>query len=95
MATKGEKRAARAIGAELRRLRKARGWSLRDLARETELDFGYVGKIERGADSTIETYRKLADALGLTLSALFAIVDGRIVRAPRRSRVEDSPHHPK
>jgi transcriptional regulator with XRE-family HTH domain len=70
-----EAEAARLIGAEIRRLREARGLTLRQVADATDLDFGYIGKIERGENATVETYRKIAGELGATLSALFAIVD--------------------
>lgn len=65
---------AKVVGAEIKRLRVARGLSLRKLAAATNLDFGYVGKIERGQGAATQTYRVLAAALGATLSALFAVV---------------------
>ena len=37
------------FGACVRRLRTARGWSLRELARSTPVDPGYLCRIERGA----------------------------------------------
>ena len=57
----------------LRRLRLERGWSLRDLARESGLGFGAVGMIERGDSMwpTAYTVGQLARALGVSMDALF------------------------
>jgi transcriptional regulator with XRE-family HTH domain len=66
-----------AVGREIRRRRAAKKWSLRRLADEAGLDFGYVGKIERGetTNASIESYVAIARALGTTVSALFSAAD--------------------
>lgn len=76
-------RAAELVGAEVKRLRTAREWSLRKLAEAAGLDFGYVGKIERGESASLDTYQRIAQALGISLSALFAALNPR-TRGARR-----------
>jgi transcriptional regulator with XRE-family HTH domain len=78
--TDSDKTAA-AVGAEIRRLRLANGWGLRSLAGGSGVEFGRLGKIERGESAGVETYRRIAAALGVSMSALFAVVEAR----PRRS----------
>jgi transcriptional regulator with XRE-family HTH domain len=75
-----DERVTGAIGAEIRRLRKARGWGLRRLAAEADVEFGRVGKIERGDGAGVDTYRRLAEALGVSLAALFSVLDHRRAR---------------
>lgn len=58
-------------GERIRVAREAKEWGLRDLAREADLDYGFVGKIERGAPASVPVYERLADALGVPLAALF------------------------
>ena len=72
------------LGAEIRRLREEKGWTLRELASKVGLDFGYIGKIERGENARVETYRSIAAALGISLSTLTTVADGGRRAAPRR-----------
>ena len=67
MSPRNDEKTAKDLGAEIRKRRVARGWTLRQLAAEAELDFGYVGKIERGEVAPVETYFRLVHALGLRL----------------------------
>lgn len=84
--------------------REGKGWNLRRLGEAAALDFGYVGKIERGeSPATTETLALVCGALGITLASLFEGVPmPRIVRpdaarrkSTRRGRntrpVADSP----
>jgi transcriptional regulator with XRE-family HTH domain len=63
--------AAERAGDRIRKAREGRGWKLRELADATGLDFGFVGKVERGALASVPVYERLAEAVGLTLDALF------------------------
>lgn len=60
------------IGEQLRYYRKKNGISQETLALIAEINPAYVGQIERGLKSpTINTLKKLADALGVSLAMLF------------------------
>ncbi len=60
------------IGAGLRRLRRARGLSLVDLAARTNLSIGFLSQIERGLSSpTLRVLVGMADAFGVGLADLF------------------------
>jgi transcriptional regulator with XRE-family HTH domain len=56
----------------LAKLRKQKGWSQEKLAREANISYNTLIKIERGGikNPRIETVIKLADALGVTLDKL-------------------------
>lgn len=57
-----------------RAIRAARGWSLREAARRSEMDPGHLSKVERGqAGVSLDQLKRLADVFGLTeLSKLLA-----------------------
>jgi transcriptional regulator with XRE-family HTH domain len=60
------------LGANLRRLRKAKGLSQEKFALEHGLDRTYVSGIERGArNPTIVVVQRLADALDVSVADLF------------------------
>lgn len=60
------------IGEQIRYYRRKIGISQETLALIAELNPAYVGQIERGIKSpTINTLKKLADALGVSLATLF------------------------
>jgi len=55
----------------LRRVRKAKGWSQEELADRAGVDRTYVSGIERGVrNPTISNVKKLADALEVTVGTL-------------------------
>ena len=59
------------LGAQLRKLRKQRGYSQESLAASVDLHRTYVGQIERGETSaSVDNLKKLADALNLKLTDL-------------------------
>ncbi len=61
------------FGSLVRELRAQRGLSQEEFALLCDLHRTYVGSIERGEKTvTIETAQKLADALGVPLSEMFA-----------------------
>lgn len=58
----------REFGAQVRRLREARGWSQEQLAEHATLNRSYVGEIERGAAiASLVTVEKLARALRVSI----------------------------
>ena len=61
------------LGQNLRRLRRAKGWSQEAYADEAGIHRTYVSDIERGArNPTIAIVEKLAAPLGVTVSDLLA-----------------------
>jgi transcriptional regulator with XRE-family HTH domain len=61
----------RIIGANIRRLREERGLSQEELGFRAEMDFGYLGKIERGKrNPSVLKLVKIADALEVELPSL-------------------------
>ena len=56
------------IGDNLRRIRKARGWSQERLSDKAVLDQDYVGRVERGqVNVSIDTLARLGKALGVEI----------------------------
>ena len=76
------------LSATLRALRKARGMTLGDLARTVSLSKSALSQIESGKiDPSLDTLRRLAEALKITLASLFETrtsVDNRVVRRNQR-----------
>jgi XRE family transcriptional regulator, regulator of sulfur utilization len=63
----------REFGAAIRRIRLRQNVSQERLAGEAELDRSYVGAVERGErNPSLKVIKKLADALGVSLSTLFS-----------------------
>jgi transcriptional regulator with XRE-family HTH domain len=90
-----------ALGRVIRDARRARGLTLKQLAALADLDWSQLSKVERGDSGVSDaTKERIARELGFTLPALYAAALARtpavkgVVRAPRRSRVEDSDKHP-
>jgi len=64
------------IGAQLAKLRKAKGYTQEHLASILELHPDYIGKIERGERSpSVKTLLLILDKLGFRYSKFFAIVE--------------------
>jgi transcriptional regulator with XRE-family HTH domain len=60
------------FGEQVRRLRKARGWSQEELGARTERHWTYIGGIERGErNPTLRVIADLAKAFGLPMRDLF------------------------
>lgn len=64
------------FGQALRRLRQARGLSLRGLARRTHFDFGYLGQVERGERSGSAALARICDEVLNADGALRAAFEG-------------------
>jgi transcriptional regulator with XRE-family HTH domain len=63
--------------ANLKRLREDREWSQERVAFESDLNMGYVSKIERGERNPgVRTVSKLARGLAVSAGALFEGIDG-------------------
>lgn len=72
---------AAALGAQVREARLRRRWTTERLATEAGISRTLVYLVERGGQSTLETYARLGAALGLRLEASFA--DRRVSGRPR------------
>lgn len=72
------------MGAQVKRLRGERGWSLRALADKTELSFSYIRRIENGQSASAASYDALARAFGVQF------VVGRQRRRPLRNRPKNT-----
>jgi transcriptional regulator with XRE-family HTH domain len=67
----GAAQSVRAMGVQLRVMRKEQGLSIEELAKTAGVGAGTVSQYERGmGNPTVHTLRKLTDALGLPMSAL-------------------------
>lgn len=65
------------IGGTVRRLRAARGFSQESFAQEARLNRAYMGGVERGQRNVgVVNLHRIADALNMSLSELFAEVEG-------------------
>ena len=67
-----EERTNQLIGAKIRQLRKERALTLKQLANKTALSVSLISQIELGKSAaSVSTLRKLATALGVSMSFLF------------------------
>lgn len=72
-----EGRLERAIGAQLRRIRAQRGWTLSETSTRTGISRAMLSKIENASIScSLTTLSRLADALDVPVTALFRDADG-------------------
>lgn len=77
----------RAFGAHVKRLRKQRGYSQDRFAEVAELSQAYLSSVERGiANPRLDTVKKIATGLGLTMSDLFIFELGEQTSADRKAR---------
>lgn len=80
------------VGRRLRELREAKGISMRTLAAQSGLSANALSMIERGKTSpSVSTLYKLADALGVPITAFFGPKSGKenviLIRADERVRI--------
>jgi len=74
-----------AVGAEITRLRVARGWSQQRLAHDLGYTERYVGQLERGTKSpTLRTLADLAKAFSIELSAIIKAAERRHRKTDKR-----------
>jgi transcriptional regulator with XRE-family HTH domain len=77
---------SRTVGAHVHALRTARGWSLREVARQTEVagkPIGYstIGRIENGRDPKQPAVAVIVDDL-VALAAVFGVRPEQLLTAP-------------
>jgi transcriptional regulator with XRE-family HTH domain len=91
-----ENAAPGAVGARIRALREAMGFSLRDLAERTGVSAPMLSQVERGETSpTLAVAERIATGLELTLSQLLRLDEGEhvvISRAGQRRRYARGGH---
>jgi len=79
-------------GSRIAEARRARGWSLRKLARESGVSVSFLSSLERGlANASLGTLHRIARALGTTALELFHLPRGpraALVRPDERVRLE-------
>jgi transcriptional regulator with XRE-family HTH domain len=62
----------KALGANLRLLRKSKSITMEELANEAEIEYRQLGRIERGEINTsVLSLLKLSDCLGVDIADLF------------------------
>jgi transcriptional regulator with XRE-family HTH domain len=62
------------IGRKIRKFRRDRGWTLEDLARQTDLSPGFLSQIEREQSyPSLSSLKAIADALEIPLSSFFIL----------------------
>lgn len=60
------------MGQRIRQLRKARGWTQQELAEKADLDYKYVGAVERGERNiTLDNIEKIAAGFEAEVHQLF------------------------
>jgi transcriptional regulator with XRE-family HTH domain len=65
-----------ALGARIRKLRKAQEWSQERLAESSDMHWTYIGQVERGERNlTLQSIQAIAKALNLKISELFRGLD--------------------
>ena len=58
------------VGGRIRHLREQRDLSLRDLGNELNMDYSYIGRIERGFIPSIKILNKISDYFNVELTYL-------------------------
>lgn len=83
------------LAQQIRRMRKARGWTLEELSARSGLSVGFLSQLERGLNSpSISSLKAIADALGTSITNFFSIPTNvsTIIRAGdvKRFRIDGS-----
>ena len=85
----------RSIGRRLAELRQEHRYSIRALARRANVSASLISDVERGrVEPSISTLKRVADALGTTLTYFFSDPrqsNGRVVRASERTLLRGRP----
>ncbi len=84
------------IGSRLAALRKEHRYSIRNLALRANVSASLISDVERGkVEPSISTLKRVADALGTTLTYFFSDpteTNGRVVRAGERPDISGEPN---
>jgi transcriptional regulator with XRE-family HTH domain len=84
------------IGSRLADLRKEHRYSIRNLALRANVSASLISDVERGkVEPSISTLKRVADALGTTLTYFFSDpteTNGRVVRATERPAISGEPN---
>ena len=64
------------LGQRIKQLRKEHNLSQSELSALANIDKGSIQRIERGYNSTLKTFRKLANAFDISISDLFDFPEG-------------------
>ncbi|WP_077325705.1 helix-turn-helix domain-containing protein [Virgibacillus siamensis] len=67
------------LGEKLKMLRDMHGLTMREVAERADVHFTYIGKIEHGAEATMEVLRRLCDIYGVEMSFLFNDPDNEMI----------------
>lgn len=89
--TESDKKSAMAdlnIGEKIKLLRHLKGFRQEDLAKKTGLTQSYISNIEKGAEPSIKTLSKIANALGMTLQELISWTPEKETKETLRRRIE-------
>ena len=63
------------IGHNIRKRRKALGWTMMDLSNETDIEYRQIGRIERGETNfTILTLQRISSVMGVKLKTLINLL---------------------
>lgn len=85
----------RAFGLAVRIFRERRGWNQAQLARASSVDRGYISRIETGiVDPGLQVQRRLAEALGISLTELMAQTEEELERSRKSARQDDEEKSP-
>ena len=78
------------VGERIRGLRKARGFSLKDLSQRAGLSPGFLSQVERGLSSaSVRALARIADALGAVISDIFPVDESLDSSSQIVARVKD------
>ncbi len=87
---KQERIARGRLAKRIRQLRLERGWSQEQLAAEANMHKNYLGGIERAErNPSLRHIAKIADALGVTILDLFALLKSETVQLAGISRDQE------
>ncbi|RJR31370.1 MAG: XRE family transcriptional regulator [Desulfobacteraceae bacterium] len=78
------------LGGRIRTLRTAKGWTQQELGNQADVNYKFVGEIERGLQNpSFETLRKIAAALEVELTELFRFEQEILDRNELESRISE------
>lgn len=80
------------LGAHIRKLRKKRGLTIRELSDKADLSTDFISDIERGRkEPSVTTLSKISDALGVKIGYLLNPVEKKIYESATVEILSDEP----